>query len=150
HDLNNAGVAFASPTSVEGVRIDDVTDGLRPRGVGPFVIRAAWLSYVRDDCVENDHLEGGLIDDVLFDGCYVALSERPSPDSTLDGHENLVTIRRSLIRLQAMPGPRDGSPSDLGHGQFFKWSDTASRLALYDDVFLAERVSQAGAESMGV
>src|SRR5437762_2111228 len=31
HDMNNAGVAFASPTTVDGVRIDDVTDGLRLR-----------------------------------------------------------------------------------------------------------------------
>ena len=150
HDMNNAAVAFASPTAVDGIRVDDVTDALRPHGIGPFTIRNVWLSYIRDDCVENDHLEGGLIEDSLFDGCYVALSERPSPNDTVDGRGNLVTIRRSLIRLQPMPGPRNGAPSALGNGEFFKWSDNPTRLALYDDVFMAERVGQGGPDTMGV
>src|SRR2546428_622011 len=99
HDMNNAGAAFASPTTVDGIRVDDVTDGLRPRGIGPFTIRNAWLSYIRDDCVEDDHVEGGLIDDSLFDGCYVAISERPSSAIRRPGGGQLLTIRRSLLRL---------------------------------------------------
>jgi hypothetical protein len=150
HDMNNAGVAFASPTTVDGVRVDDVTDGLRPRGRGPFTIRNVWLSYIRDDCVENDHLEGGLIEDSLFDGCYVALSERPSDTTPIDRRGDLVTIRDSLIRLQPMPGPRNGSPSDLGNGALFKWSDEATKLALHDDVFLVEQVGQDGPDTMGI
>src|SRR5205823_5146526 len=105
HDMNNAGAAFASPTTVDGIRVDDVTDGLRPRGIGPFTIRNAWLSYIRDDCVEDDHVEGGLIDDSLFDGCYVAISERPSSAIGGQGGGQLLTIRRSLLRLEPMPGP---------------------------------------------
>ncbi len=150
HDMNNAGVAFASPTTVDGVRVDDVTDGIRPRGTGPFAVRRVWLSYVRDDCVENDHVEGGVIEDSLFDGCYVAVSERPSPSIPDDGHTDLLTIRGSLIRLEPMPGPRGGSPSDLGHGEFFKWSEQATRLALYDNVFMAEQVGQNGPDTMGI
>ena len=150
HDMNNAGAAFASPTTVDGIRVDDVTDGLRPRGIGPFTVRNAWLSYIRDDCVEDDHLEGGLIDDSLFDGCYVAISERPSASIGGDGRGQLLTIRRSLLRLEPMPGPRDGSRSQLGNGEFFKWSDGATALALYDNVFLAEKVSQGGPDTMGI
>jgi len=150
HDMNNAGVVFESPTTVDGIRIDDVTDGIRPRGAGPFTIRNVHLSYVRDDCVENDHLAAGLIDDVLFDGCYVALSERPSPSESVDGRGQLVTIRNSLLRLEPMPGPRDGASSELGNGEFFKWSDGATRLALFGNVFMAEKVGQGGADTMGI
>src|SRR5438477_42750 len=150
HDMNNAGAAFASPTTVDGIRVDDVTDGLRPRGIGPFTIRNAWLSYIRDDCVEDDHVEGGLIDDSLFDGCYVAISERPSSAIGGQGGGQLLTIRRSLLRLEPMPGPRNGSRGELGHGEFFKWSDRATALALYDNVFLAEKVGQGGPDTMGV
>jgi len=150
HGTNNAGVAFTSPTTVDGIRIDDITDGIRPRGTGPFTIREVHLSYLRDDCVEDDHVEGGLIADSLFDGCYVAISERPSPSINNDGRNELLTIRGSLLRLQPMPGPRNGSGSELGNGEFFKWSDRATKLALYDNVFMAEKVGQGGADTMGI
>jgi hypothetical protein len=153
HDMNNAGVAFANPTTVDGIRIDDVTDGIRPRGQGPFTVRNAWLSYVRDDCLENDHVEGGVVEDSLFDGCYVAISERPSPSIVsggVGGSADVLTIQRSLIRLAPMPGPRGGADADLGNGQFFKWSDGATRLALVGNVFMAEQVSQEGGDTMGI
>jgi hypothetical protein len=153
HDRNNAAVRFENPLlTVDGVRIDNVTDGIRPVG-GPFVIRHAWLSYVRDDCLENDHVEGGLVVDSLLDGCYVAVSERPSPD-ILDGgargRHAVLTMRDSLVRLQAMPGPPDEPAAVLGHGQFFKWHERSTALALHGNVFLAEQVAESGADSMGV
>jgi hypothetical protein len=153
HDMNNAGIDFANPTTVDGIRIDDVTDGIRPRGRGPFTVTNAWLSYVRDDCVEDDHVEGGLIDDSLFDGCYVAISERPSPsiaNKGYDGRHDVLTIRNSLIRLEPLPGPRGGGATDLGNGQFFKWSDLATGLALVGNVFMAEQVSQEGGDTMNI
>ncbi len=143
HDLNHAGIVLDGPLAVEGIRIDDVEDGIRPRS-GFFTVRQVWLSYIRDDCVENDHLQSGLIEDSLFDGCYVGLSERPSPSSTTDGRGGLVTVRSSLLRLQPMPGPRGGMPTDLGHGVFFKWDARATALALYDNVFMAEGPNAGG------
>ncbi len=153
HTMNNAGVRFENPDfTLENTRIDDVTDGIRPIA-GPFTIRGAWLSYVRDDCIENDHVQSGLVADSLFDGCYVGISERPSQaiiDSGYDGRSGLLTIRNSLVRLEPMPGPRGGLPTDYGNGQFFKWSNLATPLELYDDVFMAEQVGESGADTMGV
>jgi hypothetical protein len=151
HDINNAGVASENAALIaDGVRIDNVTDGFRPTAEG-FTIREAWLSYVRDDCVENDHLHGGLIEDSLFDGCYVGVSERPSADNLVDdGRASLLSVRRSLIRLQAMPGPREGAPGSRGLGRFFKWSERATQLALHDNVFLSEQVGQDGPRGMGM
>jgi hypothetical protein len=153
HDQNNAGMrSEGARFTFDGPRIDDVTDGLRPVG-GPFTVRQAWLSYVRDDCIENDHLQGGLVIDGLLDGCYVALSERPSPQIVLghaDGRHKVLAIHRSLVRLEPMPGPRGGTADQLGHGQFFKWDARSSALALHDNVFLAEQVGEGGAQTMGV
>jgi hypothetical protein len=153
HSLNNAGLRFENAAfTVENIRIDNVTDGIRPIA-GPFTIRGAWLSYIRDDCVENDHVQPGLIDDSLLDGCYVAISERPSPaiiDSGYDGRNDLLTIQNSLIRLEPMPGPRGGLATDYGNGQFFKWSNLATKLELDDNVFLAEQVGESGPDTMGV
>jgi hypothetical protein len=153
HKTNNAGVAFKSPATVEGIRIDNVTDGIRPEGKGPFTIRRTWLSYIRDDCVENDHLQGGVIEDSLFDGCYVAISERPTKAILrhgVDGRDDLLTIRGSLLRLQPMPGPRHGGASERGNGVFFKWNKLATKLALYDNVFMAETVAQDGTKHMRI
>ncbi|MCC6764065.1 MAG: metallophosphoesterase [Deltaproteobacteria bacterium] len=154
HDENNAGIAFDNAAfSVEGLRVDNVTDGIRPEGPGPFTIRHTWLSYVRDDCVENDHVQGGLIEDSLFDGCYVAIAERPTSSIIAggwDGRGQTLTIRRTLIHLAAMPGPRNGAATAVGHEGFFKWSDRATNVALHDNVFMADQVGQGGAGSMGV
>ena len=50
----------------------------KPRGAGPFTIREVWLSYIRDDCVENDHVQAGLLDDSLLFATRAASSDRPS------------------------------------------------------------------------
>jgi len=147
HDMNNAGVAFDTPGFLlEGVRVDNVTDGVRVQE-GTFTLRDAWLSYVRDDCVENDHLHAGLIEDVLFDGCYVGVSERPTDGAGYDGRAEVLTVRKALIRLEPMPRPADGSDG-LGHGGFFKWDTLATSLALHDNVFMAEQDGATGTLAM--
>ena len=159
HDLNNAGIAFENERSIiEGIRIDNMTDGIRPRPGDGFTVRNVWLSHIRDDCIENDHLQGGLVDHSLFDGCYVAFSARPSrakAEHGLDGSEKLWTIQNSLIRLEPMPGPDGGSTDGLGHGSFFKWhswgkpqKSLSPRLALYNNIFMAERIGQSRPERM--
>ena len=125
---------------VEGVRIHNYGDGIGLReDADGWTIRDAHLSYLRDDCVQNDYLLNGLVDDVLLDGCYVAFSARSSalPDS-VDRSANVVTVRRSLWRLQRMPTVYDGVAP--GHKGFFKLDQdgTSPRLALHDNVFLAE------------
>ena len=161
HSMNNAGVVFGNAQfTVDGVRIDNVTDGIRPKLGGDFTIRHVHVSYGRDDCVENDHLNAGLVDDSLFDGCYDAFSARPSQsiiDSGFDGRNHLWTIQNSLVRLQPMPGPRGGSADNLGTGGFFKWhnwdnpsTSLSPKLALYNNVFMAERVGQPGKSRMGI
>jgi hypothetical protein len=153
HDVNNAAIRMENDVFlVDGLRVDNVTDGIRPVG-GPFTIRQVWLSYIRDDCVENDHVQSGVIEDSLFDGCYVAVAERPSSNIISDGYDGrggLLTIRRSLLRLEPMPHPRGGDASERGHGQFFKWHDLSTDLALHDNVFLAEQVGQSGGDAMGM
>jgi hypothetical protein len=153
HDPNNAGLRFENDDAVvDGVRIDNVGDGLRPVGAN-FTIRGVRLSWIRDDCVENDHLRGGLITDSVFDGCYVAVSERPSDANIaagFDGRRDVLTIHGSLLRLEPMPGPREGDAAALGHGSLFKWHALGTKLALHDNVFLAEQLSEGGAQNMTV
>jgi hypothetical protein len=161
HSVGTAGIAIINAQSVvDGARIHNVPDGIRPRDGGTFTVRNTWLSYVRDDCIENDHLQDGLVEDSLFDGCYTGFSTRPSQaiiDAGFDGSNKTLTIRDSLIRLEAMPEPSTPSDDGLGHGGFFKWhlwdnpaASLSPKLALYNTVFMAERVGQVGGDRMGV
>lgn len=151
HDVNSFGIAWSNPgLTVDGLRVDNVTDGLRPYdGARDFFVRDVWLSYIRDDCIENDHVHGGLIEDSLFDGCYVGVAARPTSgiaDEGYDGRDQVLTITRSLIRLQRMPGPRTGSSSDRGNGVLFKWDDLAPRVALHGNVFMVEDAAFDGSD----
>jgi hypothetical protein len=53
---------------VDGLRVDNVEDGISPFGDG-FVGRNLYFTYIRDDCIENDAISGGYVSDSLFDGC---------------------------------------------------------------------------------
>jgi hypothetical protein len=133
---------------VEGLRVDNVEDGISPFGDG-FVGRGLYFTYIRDDCIENDSISGGVVADSLFDGCSMGLSERPSKgfSPTPPPAGESFTLDGVLLRLQPMP--RDDSPDGLGHGQLFKWSRWANRLVLRNSIFLVERVSMNGPKSMG-
>jgi hypothetical protein len=142
---------------VDGLRVDNVEDGISPRGTEDrypkdgdgFVLRNIYMTYIRDDCVENDDIAGGLIEDSLFDGCYTGISERPASGSPQLAHrapaaEQLV-MNRVLMRMQAQPGPHGtNNPKLLGHGKPFKWSDVANKVVIKDSIILLERQPNGG------
>ena len=142
---------------IDGLRAENVEDGLRPRGTegrypkdgDGFTLRNAYFTHIRDDCISNTDIAGGVVEDSLFDGCYTGFSELggngdpqrrfPAPPGetlTLDG---------VLLRLEAMPGTyRDDNPHTLGHGTLFKWSNVANHLVVRDSVFLVETTPASG------
>jgi hypothetical protein len=148
---NGAAFAFGGNQALDrfvldGIRIHNVWDGIRPRAhAGDFVIRNAWLSDARDDCIENDHFSTGLIEDTLLDGCHMAISARNPRDPDSYG-SRVLTIERSLIRLKPFPKPRQAMlrrhswARDPGHGMFFKWSSNSMKVRLHDNVFMLEQL----------
>jgi hypothetical protein len=153
----DAGIMFWNERfTVEGIRIDNVHDAIRPLDGNHWTVRGSWLSYVRDDCIENDHMRSGLVEDSLFDGCYVFQSTRPSATilgEGWDGTNEVVTVRDSLVYLQPMPGPDTGS-LDPGTGSIFKWhSGTPSKspkLSIHGTIFRLDQLAGPGAGGMGV
>jgi hypothetical protein len=147
HDGDGLRVQAGGWYVVDGLRVDNVEDGISPFGDG-FVGRGLYFTYIRDDCIENDAVSGGVVADSLFDGCNMGLSERPSKgfQPTPPSAGETFTLDGVLLRLQAMP--RDDADDGLGHGQLFKWSRWANRLVLRNSVFLVERVSMNGRRSM--
>lgn len=141
---------------VDGLRLDNVEDGLSPRGPQDanhptLYARNLYFTYVRDDCIESDACLPGIVEDSLFDGCYMGISERPgnaaSCPESLAGHE--FVMDGVLLRLQAMPR-EDGSDGDA-HGHFFKWTNnpTSGKLIVRNSILLAAEVSYSGRNTMG-
>lgn len=136
---NNAALmSWTGDITFDGARIHNAHDAVRPRRspTGFWTVRNSWVTYNRDDCIENDYMAGGLVDDSLFDGCNVFLSSR-IPDAVSYG--KTVTVQNSLIRMQEMPGPYGHpDPAIMGHGPLFKYQAASPDLVLRNNIFLME------------
>lgn len=143
----NTGVGFGGANfTLSNPRVFNYGDGISVKtGSDNFLVTGAYLSYIHDDCVQNDDLLAGTITNSYLDGCYVAFSARRSTGETFDGHSNIWNISNSLVRLQAMPTVYKGSAA--GHGGFFKWDDSAllsPKLNLTNTVFRADQTTNHG------
>ena len=128
----------ASNWKMIGVRADG--DGVLPHG------------YIHDDCIENDAMNGGLVDDSKLDGCNVFLSSIGGGD----GGANTVEVRDSLVRLR--PFHESFNPPKYGYDQtggFFKWAEvggtggTPPQLVVRDTVFRADQPGAYGGNVNG-
>ncbi len=133
----------AADWSVIGVR----TDGDGPGGGGP-----GGSGYIHDDCIENDAMHGGLVDDSKLDGCNIFLSSQGEP---IDGSANTVEVRDTLVRLR--PYHESYDVAKYGNDQiggFFKWgnggaSGTPPQLYVHDSVFRADQRAYYGGNVNG-
>ena len=138
----NAGMGVIGPgVTIDHLRVFNYGDGIRIRDNGDnFLIKDAYLSYIHDDCVQNDKLLTGTVTDSYLDGCYVAFSARRTSGTTFDGSLNTWTISDSLVRLGAMPTVYSGDAA--GHGGFFKWDDNdpvSPKLNISNTIFRADQ-----------
>lgn len=138
---STAAVVVSGPgATVEDIRVHDYGDSLRfvDQAQG-WVVRRVELSDSRDDCIENDWLHSGTVEDSLLNGCYNAFSARTYSDQSgvSDGSSNLVTVRHTLVRLRPMARTYNGE-DEPGTAGFFKWDPAGPMLSLHDDVFRAD------------
>ena len=134
HDSYGIDVDGAS-FQLEQIRVFNNGDGVTMDAQEDvnWIWRDVYFKYMRDDCVENDFLNNGTIENSLFDGCYSGISSR-SYTSVLDGRNNVVVVRNSLFRAQFM----DQGYRRPGHGGFWKWETNGPRIDLYNTVFLTD------------
>jgi hypothetical protein len=137
------GIAFGSAAEdwkVIGVRVDGA--GFFPGG------------YVHDDCVENDGMVSGVIDDAKLDGCHVFLSS--IDEGTVADPGARVEVRRTLVRLQPFASSFNTEKYGTNqHGGFFKWSHSPRlggvppALTVEDAMFYAEGPAPYGGNANG-
>lgn len=128
-------------TRIDGIRVHNVEDALKPRGQdGYWELWNAYMTYIRDDCIENDETAPGSVHDSLFDGCYTGFSEQLQSGCCDAEPGEVFVVERSLMRLQPMPGPYGTpDPKVLGHGKFFKWvTPVPHPVVISDSIFLSE------------
>ncbi len=135
---------------VEGIRCDNTGDGFRPRETSTgaqnvtMTVRNTFFTRIRDDCLENDGVIGGLLQNNLWAGCNTGISEQPNDSFSQPTGETLV-LDRMLMGLWITPhaeGP--------GENSLFKWSSSANNLVIKCSVFKVDTLSLNGAKAMGV
>jgi hypothetical protein len=151
HDTNALNVEDPH-TTIVGVRVHNYGDAIDlDDAAADFIVRGVWLTQIRDDCIENDQYNTGLLEDSLLDGCYTALSaRRNSSDSTTQGGDNLWTIRNSLIRMEPMETVYKGTAP--GNGKFWKWDKdgVGVDMALHDNIWRADQPPTSGDYSLPI
>ncbi len=146
-----------APHLIDGLRVDDVADGVAARGSlpkggtvpldgGNFDVRNVYFTAVHDDCVDVNDLVSGVLYDSLLDGCYTGISERPDSGSPRLGQHapagQQFVLDHVLVHMTRFPGPHptaqcpNGTPS--GYNSIFKWSDGANEPVIRDTVFLLD------------
>lgn len=139
-----AGLRWSQPDmTVDRVVIANYGDALKPKDDGGgqatnWTVRHTLVINAHDDCLENDYVHSGLIEDTLFESCYVGISARPDRTG-YGGLSETVTIRNTLLRLKPMTSVYKGSSP--GTGGFFKWTtDQSPALDISDSVFRADQL----------
>jgi hypothetical protein len=138
----SAVTVTGSGATVEDLRVDGYGDSVRiVAGARDFLVRRAHLSDSRDDCIENDWLHSGEVEDSLLDGCYNAFSSRTydGQEGVRDGSHRIWRIERSLVRLQPIPHPYEDRGLVPGTAGFFKWDPRGPQLSLHGNVFRADQ-----------
>jgi hypothetical protein len=137
---------------VDGLRCDNTDDGFRPRETSTgaqdvtMTVRNTYFTHMHDDCLENDGVIGGLLQDNLWQGCNMGISEKPTGDSFSQPPGETLVLDHMLIGLWLTP--HAGGP---GEGSLFKWSSSsANELVIQCSIFKVDRKSLNGAQSMEV
>jgi len=141
---HRAGLRWSEPnTTVQDAVIANEGDALKPKDedggqATNWTVRHVHVIDAHDDCLENDYVHSGVIEDSLFESCYVGFSARPSDGNHVDGRHETVSIRSTLLHLQPMESVYKGSSP--GTGGFFKWTnDQSPALDISDSVFRADQ-----------
>jgi hypothetical protein len=119
HGRAGIGVDEAG-SQIIGTTVSKEGDGIQlTENASNWSVVGVHLSDIHDDCIEDDGMQGGLVADSLFDGCYDFFSAQGFSGYTFDGSGRNVTIEDSLVRLGDFASVSQGvSP---GHAFFFKW-----------------------------
>jgi hypothetical protein len=120
---NSAGLLLdggTTPMVADSVRVDHGWDGVRFEyggclmhpGTCKNMIKDSWISYMHDDCIENDGGGGLDIENTLFEGCYSGISLDAGATTTPNQYHtatDLLTFNNSLMQIMGYPDSGSGT-----------------------------------------
>jgi len=112
--------------------------------------------YIHDDCIQNDGMNSGVVDDSKFDGCTVFMSSMDNSSPFVNGGTNRVEVKNSLVWLRPFHNSYNTTKYGFDrHGGFFKWAQTpatdgvAPKLSVHDSVFRSDDPAAYGGNANG-
>lgn len=140
------GLRTSPGAVIEGIRMRRVWDALRiSEDSGSYLLRGGWISEVRDDCIENDYLNAGVIEDMLLDGCFSGLSMRPPKGEDRDPDSGVVVLRDVLMRMQSYL-----YKGELREGPPFKVEETGPKIAIHDSIVVMGNVHNVSKQRLAI
>jgi hypothetical protein len=151
NDGNSAAIRTEGTPNViiRDWRITDTWDAVRVSWDSQnFLIDDVWVTNARDDAVENDRLQTGMIRDSLFDGVFGGISIDPSSSSPVDGHNNTVTLDGVLMRMQSFLYEGEMTHSSMIKTDSATDGELTPNLRFINTVFAIEDVEHGSYRSM--
>jgi hypothetical protein len=136
---------------VEGIRCDDTGDGFRPRETSTgaqnvtMTVRNTYFTRIHDDCLENDGVIGGLLQNNLWSGCNTGISEQPGGGSFSQPSGERLVLDHMLMGLWITP-----HQGGAGENSLFKWSSSANDLVIKCSIFKVDALSLNHAVAMAI
>jgi hypothetical protein len=151
HDFGGGGFFIYNTGPIEWrfIRIHNVEDGIKLReepeysNTGNWKLRDCYFTAIRDDAIDNDRFEPGTVQDCLFDGVYVFLSEQDENVGNNNpigpNEDNIIYVKRVYVRLY-------GTNDAEGPGKWFKWQGDVPhhKLVISNSVFAIGSVPRLG------
>jgi hypothetical protein len=139
----------------DGIEFDPTATNWRVVGVrmdGPN----GSSGYIHDDCIQNDGMNSGVVDDGKFDGCTVFMSSIDNTSPYTNGGSNRVEVKNSLVWVRPFHNSYNTAKYGFDrHGGFFKWAATPSKdgvapkLSVHDSTFRADDPGAYGGNANG-
>lgn len=144
HGANALSIYSTPNVTIENLKIFEHGDGIKLRDTGTknFHIKGVYLHDMRDDCIEHDWLQSGIIEDSLLDGCYAVFAARARSSDPVDGANNVWVIRNNLAYLHDQRNTSWGM-NTYGHGLFFKLNPPSRpgkspKMDFHNNIFRAD------------
>lgn len=140
------GTGFLGTTprlQIAGMHLANVGDGFRfARGAEGWSLRGVRVTDAHDDCIEDDDMLSGTVDDSYLGGCFVLFSARDDDieGTPVMGFDRKVRFTSSLLWSKDMPfdyrgGTNDnGAPWKLGNGPSDGHHGLSPRLGFHDTI----------------
>jgi hypothetical protein len=142
HNFGGGGffIHNAGPIEWQYVRIHNVEDGIKLReepeysNTGSWMLRDCYFTAIRDDAIDNDRFEPGTVQDCLFDGVYVFLSEQ---DENVGSNTPIGSNEDDTIYVKRVYARIYGTNDAEGPGKWFKWQGNVPhhKAVVSDSVF---------------